>query len=89
MLAGELALHHGDHETTLAAGDAVYFDAATPHSYRSAANKPAESIIVTMQQAPAGQPLPQRPQATAASRPASAIAVARTVMADGGQGGTN
>jgi transcriptional regulator with XRE-family HTH domain len=82
VLAGQLVLRHGGQEATLEAGDAVYFDAGTPHSYRCLGSKPAESIIVTIQQAPTGQPLLQRPQATAASRPASAIAVAGTGMAD-------
>ena len=33
MLDGELDLRHGDHHCTLEPGDAVYFDASTPHSY--------------------------------------------------------
>src|ERR1700690_2823277 len=53
VLAGELILRHGDQEAKLSAGDAVYFDAGTPHSYRCAGARPAEAIIVTMLQAPA------------------------------------
>lgn len=71
LLAGELALRHGEQEALLEAGDAVYFDANTPHSYRCIGNRPAQAIIVTMHQAPAAQPLPLRPAGTAASaRPA-------------------
>ena len=67
VLEGELELQHGDQEAMLGAGDAVYFDASTPHSYRCAGGKPAGAIIVTMHQAPAVHPVPQRPQATAAA----------------------
>jgi len=60
VLDGELALKHGDHESVLEAGDAVYFDASTAHAYQCAGRKAAQAIIVTMHQAPAGQQLPQR-----------------------------
>lgn len=60
VLNGELALRHGEHQTTLEAGDAVYFDAGTPHSYQCAGRRPAAAIIVTMHQAPLAQPLPFR-----------------------------
>ena len=60
VLKGELGLRHGDRECTLEAGDAVYFDASTPHSYQCAGKKPAEAIIVTMHQASAAQPMPLR-----------------------------
>ena len=81
---GELALQHGDQETMLSPGDAVYFDAGTPHSYRCAGSKPAEAIIVTMQQAPADHPQSLRPPAAAvAARPAPAAATSRATLADG------
>ena len=86
MLAGELAVRHGDHEATLTAGDAVYFDAGTSHSYHCVGSKPAEAIIVTMHQAPpAAQPQPQpaRPQAGAATRPGPVAAVPRPHFGDG------
>lgn len=57
VLEGELALHHGEHNCTLEPGDAVYFDASTPHSYVCAGNKPAEALIVTMHQPPPAQPV--------------------------------
>lgn len=69
VLAGELAIRHGDQEATLGQGDAVYFDAATPHSYRCAGSRSAEAIIVTMHQAGGGQPAAVRPGSSAAVRP--------------------
>jgi transcriptional regulator with XRE-family HTH domain len=70
VLAGELALRHGGQEATLGAGDAAYFDAGTPHSYRCLGGKPAEAIIVTLNQAPAAQPQLARLPAATAARPA-------------------
>jgi len=61
LLEGELDFQHGEHKCKLEAGDAVYFDASTAHSYRCAGKKPAGVIIVTMHQAPAPQPVPMRP----------------------------
>jgi transcriptional regulator with XRE-family HTH domain len=57
VLDGELALHHGEHHATLEPGDAVYFDASTPHSYVCASKKPADVLIVTMHQPPTAQPV--------------------------------
>lgn len=70
VLAGQLALLHGGQETVLDAGDAVYFDSATPHSYRCVGTKPSEAIIVALHQLPANQPAVQRAGTTAAPRPA-------------------
>jgi transcriptional regulator with XRE-family HTH domain len=64
VLDGALELKHGDQHTTLEAGDAVYFDAGTPHSYQCAGKKPASAIIVTMHQAPQNQPIPIRAAGT-------------------------
>jgi transcriptional regulator with XRE-family HTH domain len=61
VLEEELELHHGDQRCVLGAGDAVYFDSNTPHSYRCAGEKPAGAIIVTMQQPANSQPIPPRP----------------------------
>ena len=60
VLDGELEFHHGDQASTLGMGDAVYFDASTPHSYQCAGKKPAGAIIVTMHQAPPVGPIPLR-----------------------------
>ena len=57
LLDGEMEVRHGDKGSTLVAGDAVYFDSGTPHSYRCLGRRPAKAIIVTMHQALAGQPL--------------------------------
>jgi transcriptional regulator with XRE-family HTH domain len=78
VLAGEMTLQHSDQQAALGAGDAVYFDASVPHSYRCVGGKPAEAIIVTMHHAPAAQPPPVRGQAAAAA--------ARAGMADVKQG---
>jgi len=50
VLEGELVIRHGDQESKLEAGDAVYFDASTPHSYVCAGKRPSGAIIVTMHQ---------------------------------------
>jgi transcriptional regulator with XRE-family HTH domain len=65
MLDGDLAIHHGDQSCTLEAGDAVYFDSSTPHSYHCTSKKPANAIIVTMHQAPPPHPISLRPAAPA------------------------
>ena len=56
VLEGELDLHHGEHHCTLEPGDAVYFDASTPHSYVCAGKRAADALIVTMHQPPARSP---------------------------------
>jgi len=61
VLEGELDLTHGDQGALLTQGDAVYFDASSPHSYRCASERSCEAVIVTMYQAPPAQPIPQRP----------------------------
>ncbi len=53
VLEGDLGLQHGENQTTLGPGDAVYFDSSTAHSYHCAGPKPASALIVTMH-----QPLP-------------------------------
>jgi len=50
MLEGELTLRHADQTANLEPGDAVYFDASTPHSYRCAGKSAAKAIIVSMHQ---------------------------------------
>jgi transcriptional regulator with XRE-family HTH domain len=72
VLEGELELRHGEQACTLEAGDAVYFDASTPHSYQCAGSKPAEAIIVTIHQAPAGHAQPRLAGMAMAARPAVA-----------------
>jgi transcriptional regulator with XRE-family HTH domain len=64
VLNGELEINHSDKQSILEAGDGVYFDASTPHSYRCAGSTPAVAIIVTMHQM-------QASQAASAMRPMS------------------
>ncbi len=84
VLDGELEMRHGDKVCTLEAGDAVYFDSGTPHSYCCLGKRSAKAIIVTMHQATA-QPQPLR----AAGNPRPAVAgLARAGGSDGGQEST-
>jgi transcriptional regulator with XRE-family HTH domain len=82
VLGGELRLRHGDQESTLAAGDAAYFDAGTPHSYACMGPKPAGAIIVTMHQTSAAQPQPLR---ATAPGPRSVPSAPRVNEGDGRQ----
>ena len=50
VLDGELEIRHGDQQCTLEAGDALYFDSGTPHSYQCAGKRHCRVIIVTMHQ---------------------------------------
>lgn len=47
---GEMQFQHGEHSETLLAGDAIYFDATTPHIYKCLGKKPAKALIVTVPQ---------------------------------------
>uniref|UniRef100_E6PX51 Transcriptional regulator, XRE family (Modular protein) n=1 Tax=mine drainage metagenome TaxID=410659 RepID=E6PX51_9ZZZZ len=55
-LQGELEIRHGDQISVLEPGDAVYFDASTPHAYVCLGKTPAVALIVTMHQQPMAQP---------------------------------
>jgi transcriptional regulator with XRE-family HTH domain len=83
VLHGELALRHGEQETTLETGDAVYFDAGTPHSYQCAGRKPTGAIIVTMHQAPPQQQPPQPMRAAAGTGPRPVPVPGRTQENEG------
>lgn len=50
ILSGLLEVTHADQQTTVATGDAVYFEATTPHSYRCSGTEPCHALIVTMSQ---------------------------------------
>lgn len=52
LLTGKLDVQHGDVTHHVEAGDAVYFDANTIHSYVCAGDGPATALIVTMQHVP-------------------------------------
>lgn len=49
VLEGELDIVHGEGKHRLETGDAVYFDANTPHSYSNPKDLPAKALIVTLQ----------------------------------------
>jgi transcriptional regulator with XRE-family HTH domain len=56
LLEGEMEIRHADKTYSIVAGDGVYFDASTPHSYRCLGKIPAVAIIVTMHQQAGTQP---------------------------------
>lgn len=47
VLEGVLGLYVRNAEETLAAGDAAYLDAATPHGYRRVSRGPCRALVVT------------------------------------------
>jgi transcriptional regulator with XRE-family HTH domain len=49
VLRGQLEVQHGAETYLLGAGDAVYFDANTVHSYMCSGDVPAQVVIVTLQ----------------------------------------
>jgi transcriptional regulator with XRE-family HTH domain len=83
MLEGEMELRHGDKTHIVQPGDSVYFDASTPHSYRSAGKVSAIALIVTMHQQhlpqpamnlrPLGSPIGPRTASGPQSAPASPL----------------
>ncbi len=52
LLTGQLDVQHAEINHHICAGDAVYFDATTVHSYRCTGEAPATALIVTLQQQP-------------------------------------
>jgi transcriptional regulator with XRE-family HTH domain len=50
LLTGRLDIQHGDVTHHIEAGDAVYFDADTTHSYNCSGDQSATAVIVTLQQ---------------------------------------
>ena len=53
VMEGSLEITHGEGAHVLEAGDSVYFDATTQHSYRCHGKNKAVVLIVTMQNVPA------------------------------------
>jgi transcriptional regulator with XRE-family HTH domain len=49
LLSGTLDIKHGETTHRIEAGDAIYFDANTTHSYVCTGSLPASAVIVTMQ----------------------------------------
>jgi transcriptional regulator with XRE-family HTH domain len=50
LLTGRLDIQHGDVTHHIEAGDAVYFDADTTHSYLCSGDQSATAVIITVQQ---------------------------------------
>jgi transcriptional regulator with XRE-family HTH domain len=50
LLSGHLDVQHGEVTHHVEAGDAIYFDATTIHSYVCSGDEPARALIVTLQQ---------------------------------------
>jgi transcriptional regulator with XRE-family HTH domain len=55
LLSGGLDVRHGDATHHVEAGDAIYFDANTVHSYLCTGKAPATAVIVTLQHPPSMQ----------------------------------
>jgi transcriptional regulator with XRE-family HTH domain len=91
MLSGTLTICHGSEVHVIEQGDAIYFDAATTHSYSCGGSESATAIIVTLQQPVAGNgngsklatQLPALPAKDAGSLP-TAAAPARPARSAGG-----
>lgn len=49
LLSGTLDVRHGETTHRIEAGDALYFDANTKHSYVCPGNVPAQAVIVSLQ----------------------------------------
>jgi quercetin dioxygenase-like cupin family protein/DNA-binding XRE family transcriptional regulator len=77
VVEGDLLIHHGEQEHELGAGDAVYFDAGTPHSYRCAGNRATQALIVTMAQPIVAQTMPVQKNLGGPGSSASANQAAR------------
>jgi transcriptional regulator with XRE-family HTH domain len=70
MLSGALTIHHGNEVYSVEQGDAIYFDAATTHSYECAGPEGATAIIVTLQQPVASGGSGNKPAAQLPAPPA-------------------
>jgi transcriptional regulator with XRE-family HTH domain len=67
LLTGRLDIQHGDVTHHLEAGDAVYFDADTIHSYVCSGDQSATAVIVTVQQPVGSQHGPRTGQSAGIS----------------------
>ena len=67
LLTGQLDVTHGEVTHHVEAGDAVYFDATTIHSYACSGDQPATALIVTLQQ-PVNAPQASRPAGFTSAR---------------------
>ena len=81
VMQGELEIRHSDQTAQIETGDAVYFDASTPHAYICMSKTSAVALIVTMHQPPPAQP-------TLQLRPLGAAIPARAMPPGTAQSGT-
>ena len=47
VIEGTLSVHINGKEHGLEAGDAIYFDATTPHAYRRSGDRRCNAVVVT------------------------------------------
>lgn len=83
LLTGNLDVQHGDVTHHLEGGDAVYFDAATVHSYVCVGDTAATALIVTLQQ-PVVAPLLSRANGFVPAKPRTGAISASTKIASAG-----
>ena len=70
VMRGTLRIQHGDQVHDLRAGDSVYFDSTTTHSYSCVGDEPATVLIVTLQQPTSSSPSrPSKPSVSAPRNP--------------------
>ena len=77
LLSGALNVRHGETLHQVGESDAIYFDAATIHSYECSGERPATALIVTLQQPVAGGGSIRTRKSAAAVVPALAAALAQ------------
>ena len=73
LMAGQMDIQHGEVTHHVGAGDAVYFDATTVHSYACAGDETAKALIVTLQQ-PVTSGSSAKPSGFISSRARAALA---------------
>jgi transcriptional regulator with XRE-family HTH domain len=73
LLTGQMDVQHGEVTHHVEAGDAVYFDSTTIHSYLCAGDSPATALIITLQQ-PVAMTSPTRTNGFLSSRARATLA---------------
>lgn len=77
LISGTLDVQHGETMHRIEAGDALYFDANTKHSYVCSGNVPARAVIVSLQHPLSSPAVPRlRPVGPANERPRAAAPIA-------------
>lgn len=87
LVSGVLEVRHGETTHRIEAGDAVYFDANTKHSYVCLGTVPAQAVIVSLQHPLAAHGInssrPASSPANGRSRPAAPLAMQRKMARTG------